>query len=156
MKADNASMNSKGKQEMEPTEAPADEKEEVMLITVKKSGKCQVRYLSAAVESKDAVEYTSKMKENFSVDATLREVLQRKSNREESVFRELEPYDFGDVTPETQGESPKAMPMSPEESSSGRSTLKKSPKESDDKQEIHLGGHGMEPDAYMGHGLQLL
>jgi hypothetical protein len=111
VKADNASMNPKGKQEMEPTEAPADEKEEVMLITVKKGGECQVRYLSAAAESKDAVEYTSKMKENFSVDATLREVLQRKSNREESVFREygsqrgkereLEPYDFGDVTPET-------------------------------------------------------
>jgi hypothetical protein len=88
VKVDNASMNPKGKREMEPTEAPADEKEEVMLITVKKGGECQVRYLSAAAESKDAVEYTSKMKENFSVDATLREVLQRKSNREESVFRE--------------------------------------------------------------------
>jgi hypothetical protein len=58
-KAENASMNPKGKQEMEPTGASADEKEAVMLITVKKGGECQVRYLSTAAESKNAVEYTS-------------------------------------------------------------------------------------------------
>ena len=145
---------------MEPTEASADEKEEVMLITVKKGGECQVRYLSTAAESKNAVEYTSKMREHFSVDATLREVLQRKANREESVFREygsprgmereLEPYDFGDVTPDTL--SPKATPMSPEESSSG---LKRSAKESDDKQDkAPAARHGTR--RLHGHSLQLL
>jgi hypothetical protein len=130
---------------MEPVEASADDKDEVMLITVKKGGECQVRYLSTAAESKDAVEYTSRMKETFSIDATLREVLQRKSKREESVFREygsrrgqervLEPYDFGDVTPENHGEKRKAAPMSPEESSSGRSNLKQSAKESEKREE---------------------
>ncbi len=136
-------MNPKGKGEKEPAEASANN-DEVMLITVKKGMECQVRYLSAAAESKDAVEYTSGMKETFTTDATLGEVLQRKSKRNESVFREygscgryeheLEPYDFGNVTPETHGEKRKAAPMSPEESSSGRSTLKRSAKESENKQ----------------------
>jgi hypothetical protein len=138
-------MNPKGKEEMAPTGASADDDDEVMLITVKKGGECQVKYLSAAAESKEAVEYTSKMKENFSIDATLREVLQRKSKREESVFREygsrrgrervLEPYDFGDVTLENHGEKRKAAPMSPEESSSGRSNLKQIAKESEKREE---------------------
>jgi hypothetical protein len=142
---DDASMNPKGKEEMEPAGASADDDDEVMLVTAKKDGECQVRYLSTAAESKDAVEYTSRMKETFTMDATLGEVLQGKSKRKESVFREygskgknereLEPYDFGDITPETHGEKRKATPTSPEESSSGRSTLKRSAKESGDKQE---------------------
>jgi hypothetical protein len=142
---DDASMNPKGKEEVAPAGASTDDDGEVMLITVKKGGECQVRYLSAAAESKEAVEYTSRMKEHFSIDATLREVLQRKSKREESVFREygsrrgqervLEPYDFGDVTPEIHGEKRKAAPMSPAESSSGRSNLKQSAKESGNRQE---------------------
>ncbi len=67
-------MNPKGKGEKEPAEASANDNDEVMLITVKKGGECQVRYLSAAAESKDAVKYMSGMKETFTIDATLGEV----------------------------------------------------------------------------------
>jgi hypothetical protein len=124
--ANNASMDPKEKCEKEPAETSANDSDEVMLITVKKGRECQVRYLSAAVESKDAAEYTSAMKETFTIDATPGEVLQRKSKRKESMFREyrsrernereLEPYVFSDVTPETHGEKRKAAPMSLEES----------------------------------------
>jgi hypothetical protein len=60
--------------------------------------------------------------------------------------RELEPYVFGDVTPENHGEKRKAAPMSPEESASGRTTLKRSAKELDNKQESALAV--MDPEKY--------
>ncbi len=114
------------------------------------------RYLSAAAESKDAVEYTSEMKETFTTDATLGEVLKRKSKRKDLVFKEyrtrekkerkLEPYVCDDVTPDTHGEKRKAAPISPEESASGKYALKRSAKESDDKQESALAV--MDPEKY--------